>query len=93
MRKLWSRVRFVFHIRKFLPFLYDFFTSKDVGLMKKALSILFLCGYVIFPFDLIPDFFLLFGFVDDIAVIMFILQRIIKMAPVHLQSKHGLLVE
>lgn len=93
MRKLWGRMRLVFHVRKFIPFLYDFFTSKDVKLKKKVLSILFLCGYVMFPFDLIPDFFLLFGLVDDIAVIMFVLQRIVKMAPVHLQSKHGLLVE
>lgn len=93
MRKLWGRMRLIFKVRKFIPFLYDFFTSSDVELKKKGLSILFLCGYVMFPFDLIPDIFLLLGLVDDVAVILFILQRIIKMAPVHLQSKHGLLVE
>ncbi|MGG0240719.1 YkvA family protein [Bacillus rhizoplanae] len=90
MRKLWKRIRLIFQVRKFIPFLCEFFTSKDVGFKKKVLSILFLCGYVMFPFDIIPDFLLFFGVLDDVAVILFILQRIVKMAPVHLQDKYGL---
>lgn len=43
-----------------------------------------------FPFDLIPDFLLFFGVLDDIAVVLFILQRIVKMAPKHLQEKYNL---
>ncbi|MFD0772160.1 YkvA family protein [Bacillus sp. CGMCC 1.60114] len=90
MRKLWKRIRLIFQVRKFIPFLYEFFTSKDVEFKKKVLSILFLCGYVMFPFDIIPDFLLFFGVLDDVAVILFIMQRIVKMAPVHLQDKYGL---
>ncbi|WP_440604531.1 YkvA family protein [Bacillus sp. GB_SG_008] len=90
MRKLWKRIRLIFQVRKFIPFLCEFFTSKDVEFKKKVLSILFLCGYVMFPFDIIPDFLLFFGVLDDVAVILFILQRIVKMAPFHLQDKYGL---
>lgn len=91
MRKLWKRVRLIFQVRKFIPFLGEFFRSKDVEVKKKVLSIVFLCGYVMFPFDIIPDFLLFFGVLDDVAVILFILQRIVKMAPVHLQDKYGLI--
>lgn len=90
MRKLWKRIRLIFQVRKFIPFLYEFFLSKDVELKKKVLSILFLCGYVMFPFDLIPDFLLFFGFLDDVTIVLFILQRIVKMAPVHLRTKYEL---
>lgn len=57
---------------------------------KKILSIALLIGYVMFPFDLIPDFLLFFGVLDDVAVVLFILQRIVKMAPVQLQEKYEL---
>lgn len=78
------------HFRRFGPFLYDFFTSKEVAMQKKVLSIVFLIGYVVFPFDLIPDFLMFFGVLDDVAVVLFILQRIVKMAPKHLQEKYNL---
>lgn len=90
MKKFINRFRFMLHFRRFAPFLYDFFTSKEVAMKKKVLSIVFLIGYVVFPFDLIPDFLMLFGGLDDIAVVLFILQRIVKMAPMHLQEKYNL---
>ncbi|KEK24267.1 YkvA family protein [Bacillus gaemokensis] len=90
MKKFINRFRFMLHFRRFGPFLYDFFTSKEVPMRKKVLSIGFLIGYVVFPFDLIPDFFLFFGVLDDIAVVAFILQQIVKMAPPHLQEKYDL---
>ncbi|PFN08519.1 YkvA family protein [Bacillus cereus] len=90
MKKFINRFRLMFHFRRFGPFLYDFFTSKEVVVKKKILSIALLIGYVMFPFDLIPDFLLFFGVLDDVAVVLFILQRIMKMAPVHLQEKYDL---
>ncbi|MEH7456026.1 DUF1232 domain-containing protein [Bacillus sp. JJ1127] len=90
MKKFISRFRFMLHFRRFIPFLYDFFTSKEVPMQKKILSIGFLIGYVVFPFDLIPDFLFAFGVLDDVAVAIFILQRIVKMAPPHLQEKYDL---
>ncbi|PFK47782.1 hypothetical protein COI93_00480 [Bacillus cereus] len=90
MKKFINRFRLMFHVRRFGPFLYEFFISKEVVMKKKILSIALLIGYVMFPFDLIPDFLLFFGVLDDVAVVLFILQRIVKMAPVQLQKKYEL---
>lgn len=87
--KLISRLRVVFHVRRFVPFLFDFFTSKEVSIKKKILSIAFLVGYVAMPLDLIPDFLPFIGILDDIGIVLFILNRIVKMAPVQLQEKHN----
>ncbi|AXK16977.1 MULTISPECIES: YkvA family protein [Bacillus] len=89
MKKLISRLRVVFRVRKFVPFLFDFFTSKEVSIKKKILSVAFLVGYVAMPLDLIPDFLPFIGILDDIGIVLFILNRIVKMAPVQLQEKHN----
>ncbi|EJQ07977.1 DUF1232 domain-containing protein [Bacillus cereus] len=89
MKKLISRLRVVFRVRRFVPFLFDFFTSKEVSIKKKILSIAFLVGYVAMPLDLIPDFLPFIGILDDIGIVLFILNRIVKMAPVQLQEKHN----
>ncbi|MGE7883843.1 YkvA family protein [Bacillus sp. NPDC094077] len=89
MKKFISRLRVVFHVRRFVPFLFDFFTSKEVSIKKKILSIAFLVGYVAMPLDLIPDFLPFIGILDDIGIVLFILNRIVKMAPVQLQEKHN----
>lgn len=89
MKKLIGRLRVVFHVRRFVPFLFDFFTSKEVSIKKKILSVAFLVGYVAMPLDLIPDFLPFIGILDDIGIVLFILNRIVKMAPVQLQEKHN----
>jgi uncharacterized membrane protein YkvA (DUF1232 family) len=89
MRKIWKRLRFIVKIRRFLPFLIEFFRSQEVPALKKALSILLLAIYMVFPFDIIPDWFGLFGIIDDVTILLFILQQIIKMAPSHLKDKYG----
>ncbi|OQO99606.1 DUF1232 domain-containing protein [Geobacillus sp. 44B] len=89
MRKWWKRLRFIVKIRRFAPFLLEFFRSREVPMWKKAFSVFLLLAYVAFPFDLIPDWLGLFGIIDDITVLLFILQQIIKMAPSHLKNKYG----
>ncbi|EZP78647.1 hypothetical protein H839_02226 [Parageobacillus genomosp. 1] len=89
MRKIWKRLRFIVKIRRFLPFLIEFFRSQEVPALKKALSILLLAIYMVFPFDIIPDWLGLFGIIDDVTVLLFIFQQIIKMAPSHLKDKYG----
>ncbi|AKM17883.1 Uncharacterized conserved protein [[Flavobacterium] thermophilum] len=90
MRKWWKRLRFVVHIRRFLPFLFEFFVSREVPMRKKAFSVGLFLLYMVLPFDLIPDWLALFGFIDDFAVLMFILQQVIKMAPISLKEKYNL---
>jgi uncharacterized membrane protein YkvA (DUF1232 family) len=89
MRKLLKRVRFIFKIRRFIPFLVEFFRSKEVPSAKKLISFLLVVGYMLFPFDVIPDFFGFFGIVDDVTIFLFILQQIVKMAPADLKNKYG----
>jgi uncharacterized membrane protein YkvA (DUF1232 family) len=85
-----KRVRFLFNFRRSVPFLVDFFRSRDVSLAKKGLSVGLVAFYFWLPMDVIPDVFLLLGIVDDLAVFTFILQLIIKMAPEELQKRYEL---
>ncbi|WP_044748875.1 YkvA family protein [Bacillus alveayuensis] len=90
MGKFLRRMRFIFKIRRFIPFLAEFFRSKDISNSKKLLSVLLIGGYFLLPFDAIPDIFGFFGMVDDVAIFLFILQQIVKMAPVDLKHKYGI---
>jgi uncharacterized membrane protein YkvA (DUF1232 family) len=90
MMRFVKRVRFLFNIRRSVPFLVDFFRSKEVSLFKKVFSIGLVAGYFWLPFDLIPDVFIFFGIVDDLAVFAFVLQLIVKMAPKELQNRYDL---
>ncbi|GLY11137.1 YkvA family protein [Bacillus badius] len=88
MRKAWKRVKFVFTFRRSVPFLKDFFLSKEVAGFSKVLSIGLIIGYLWLPFDLIPDFLAVFGLIDDIAIFALVLQQIVKMAPDSIKEKH-----
>lgn len=90
MRKLWRRIRFLLNIRKSVPFLWEFFTTKEVASQKKVLSVGFLLLYIVIPFDIIPDFLAFFGILDDVTIFTFVLQQIVKMAPPSLQDKYDL---
>ncbi|MFQ3545123.1 DUF1232 domain-containing protein [Halobacillus rhizosphaerae] len=90
MFRFWKRVKFVFNIKKSIPFLVRFFQSKEVSRSKKWLSILLMFGYLLFPWDIIPDFLIFFGIVDDLAVFTFVLQLMVKMAPESLQEEYQL---
>lgn len=91
MRKFLRRVRFILNIKRFLPFLFEFFSLKEIPLHHKLFSVLLLAGYILFPFDAIPDFLTFFGFLDDLTILTFILQRIVKIAPQHLKHKYDVL--
>jgi uncharacterized membrane protein YkvA (DUF1232 family) len=90
MRKLWRRIRFILNVRRFGPFLWEYFTSPAVPARAKLTSALLAAGYLLFPFDVIPDVFVTFGLFDDLAVLAFVLQRIVRTAPPHLRRKYGL---
>ncbi|MCP3029283.1 YkvA family protein [Halobacillus sp. A5] len=87
MLKMWRRIKFLANLKKSIPFLIRFFRSREVSTNKKVISIALMLGYVVFPWDLIPDFLVLIGFIDDAAVLAFILQQIIKMAPASLKEE------
>ncbi|MGM7722653.1 DUF1232 domain-containing protein [uncultured Metabacillus sp.] len=88
--KFFKRIKFILKFWKFIPFLKDFFLSREVVLHKKVLGVLLILTYVFFPFDLIPDFLSLLGIVDDVVIAGFILDGMIKMAPASLKDKYQL---
>lgn len=88
MKKFLNRIRLVFKVKKFIPFLIEFFTSGLVPLKQKLISVGLIIGYFLLPFDIIPDFLTLIGVVDDVGVLLIIFQQIIKMAPPELRDKH-----
>ncbi len=90
MKKFFRRLRLVFKVKKFIPFLIEFFTSGSVPFKQKILSAGLILGYPLLPFDLIPDFLTLIGVVDDVGVLLILFQQIIKMAPAELREKHKL---
>lgn len=90
LKKFLRRIRLMLNVKKFVPFLLDFYTSKQVTITKKLVSLLFIIGYILLPFDLIPDFFMFIGIVDDIAILAFVLQKIVDMAPQELKTKHNI---
>lgn len=90
MKKFFKRIKLIFKVKRFLPFLIEFFTSGLVPLKQKLTSAGLIVGYFLLPFDLIPDFLTLIGIVDDVGILMIIFQHIIKMAPTELKEKHKL---
>ncbi|UOQ91754.1 DUF1232 domain-containing protein [Halobacillus shinanisalinarum] len=90
MRRIWRRIKFLFNIRKSVPFLLSFFRSHEVARSSKVTAVLLMIGYLLFPWDVIPDFLVIFGLVDDVAVLTFILQQIVKMAPSSLKKEYDM---
>ncbi|WP_102263036.1 YkvA family protein [Mesobacillus jeotgali] len=90
MKKFFKRIRLIFKVKRFFPFLIEFFTSKMVPVKQKLISVGLIIGYFLLPFDIIPDFLTLIGIVDDVGVLLIIFQQIIKMAPPELKEKHRL---
>ncbi|MCA1012374.1 YkvA family protein [Halobacillus halophilus] len=90
MFRLWRRIKFVFNVRKSVPFMLRFFRSKEVSARKKWLSVLFLFGYILFPWDVIPDFLILLGIFDDLTVFTYITQWMVKTAPSSLKQEYNI---
>ncbi|WP_079509242.1 YkvA family protein [Mesobacillus jeotgali] len=90
MKKFFKRIRLIFKVKRFVPFLIEFFTTGLVPLKQKIISAGLIIGYFLLPFDIIPDFLTLIGIVDDVGVLLIIFQQIIKMAPAELREKHKL---
>ncbi|WP_226681731.1 YkvA family protein [Sutcliffiella horikoshii] len=91
MLRFFRRLKFIFTFWRFIPFLIDYFRSGEVSVAKKLVGVVLLLAYLIFPFDFIPDYLLFFGVLDDVMVVTFVLERIVKLAPASLKEKYKLL--
>lgn len=88
--RFWKRIKFLFKFHKSIPFLKDYFLSKEVSTIRKLFAILLGVLYIVFPFDAIPDYLIAFGVIDDVVVVTLILQQIVRMAPESIRQKHRL---
>ncbi|MEW9109687.1 YkvA family protein [Cytobacillus gottheilii] len=86
-----KRVKFIFKFWKFIPFLKEYFLSREVSMAKKVLPVAGVVAYILLPFDIIPDFLTIFGVTDDIVLTTFLLQQMVKMAPERLKEKYKVL--
>ena len=75
------------HIPAYLRLLWGLLTDERVSTMDKVL-VGAAIGYVIMPFDLIPDFIPVIGQVDDLDVIMLALDRLISHAGADVLADH-----
>ncbi len=90
MKTFLKRIRFLFKFHKSIPFLKDFFISKEIKSVTKLIYALLILGYAAIPFDIIPDFLFIFGIVDDVTIAIFLMERMVKSAPQSLKEKHEL---
>ncbi|RDW17153.1 hypothetical protein CWR48_14610 [Oceanobacillus arenosus] len=91
MKRFISRIGFLFKFHKSIPFMKDFFLSKEINNANKLLFIIVILGYIVLPLDIIPDFLLGFGVVDDVTIAILIMQLMVKVAPNSLKRKHQFL--
>jgi len=87
-KRLLGRIKFLFTVHRSIPFLFDFYKSKEIKLRVKAIFSVLILGYVLIPIDMIPDFITVFGVVDDITMVIILLQLMVKVAPDSLQEKY-----
>lgn len=76
------------NVRKSIPFVMEFMSSKEVKKSKKMLIVGFTILYCISPIDIIPDFILGLGFLDDVAVVSWALKWMINSSPQSLKDKY-----
>ena len=73
----WFPFRSVIHLWKNAKTYYSLITHRDTPLALKAVSVLALL-YLISPYDLVPDWLVGFGLVDDIAIVSLIIGFVIN---------------
>ena len=70
--------------------LYDMITDKNFPIDKRAyIAIAGALAYVIFPIDIIPDFILGTGYIDDVFVVGIVMKRISEEIEQYKRYKKG----
>jgi uncharacterized membrane protein YkvA (DUF1232 family) len=84
--KLMAWKRLFRTIREDLLTLWFAVRDPETPLWVKLLTLL-LPAYLLSPFDLVPDFLLVLGIVDDLVVIPLGLRLILKLVPEHVRAR------
>jgi uncharacterized membrane protein YkvA (DUF1232 family) len=86
-------LRIIFNLPKFIKLYYRLFQDRRVPAQLKLILILALV-YVISPIDLVPDWVLpLFGFADDLIVLVVALRYFLKKCPPEVVHEHVAKIE
>ncbi|WP_413374747.1 YkvA family protein [Alkalihalobacillus sp. 1P02AB] len=83
MKLFFRRAAFLLTFWRSIPKLFRFYRIKEIKLSTKLLYTGALFGYLLLPYDLIPDFIIGLGFVDDVLVVGFLLDRMIRITKAH----------
>ena len=69
-------LRFIYHIPNFVRLVWKLFRDSRVPAYKKilpAIAVLICAAYLVFPFDALPDPYVILGQLDDLTVILIIM--------------------
>jgi uncharacterized membrane protein YkvA (DUF1232 family) len=80
-------IQFVIHLPKFVLLFCELVKDPRVSWTPKLLAVGIL-AYVILPFDLLPDFLLGFGQLDDLVVIFLGLKLFLRLCPKEIVREH-----
>lgn len=75
--RVWATKRIVRALKLFIPMTRDVIRGDFRPIPWSAFGMMALAlGYLVMPFDLIPDFLMLIGVVDDVLIVGWLLNRI-----------------
>ncbi|KMK75598.1 YkvA family protein [Alkalihalobacillus pseudalcaliphilus] len=78
MKRFFKRLLFLLTFWRSIPKIVRFYRMKEIKLSTKVIYTIAIIGYLALPFDLIPDFIVGLGFVDDVFIVGFLLDRMIR---------------
>ncbi len=84
--------RFILHLPNFFKLYWRLFTDRRVSLMPKIVLVLGV-AYLLVPTDLLPDFLLPLGLMDDTAVLIMAAKGFMALCPREVVEEHVRLID
>ena len=84
----WQTLRLALQLPKVVRLCWRLFRDRRVGLLPKALLVGAL-AYFVMPFDLIPDFSVPFGEMDDLALAVAAIHYFLAWCPTPIVDEHA----
>lgn len=84
----WQSLRLLLQLPKVARLCWRLLADDRVGLLPKGLLVGAVV-YVVVPFDLIPDFVLPFGEMDDVTVLIAAVHYFLSWCPPHVLDEHA----
>lgn len=85
---LWRRLKFLLNLPKSLPLGWRLIKDQRLPVQNKIFFLGISILYLIFPFDIVPDFPVL-GQIDDFTIFMFLFNWFLNSVPKHILEEYG----